>query len=81
MELTFEITTAIITAIVIGLVQAAKQLGLPTKYAPLTAIVLGVACTMVAAFFTASAGIIFTGLVIGLSACGLYSGVKTTAGK
>lgn len=60
----------VLTAAVLGIVQACKIAGLPTKYSPIVAIIVG------AVMYVAVAGIspehIVTGIVIGLSAVGLY---------
>lgn len=69
-----------LTAIVVGLVEALKKVGLPTKWCPLVSIILGV---LAGAFYSGTAikeGILM-GFAIGLSACGLYSGVKNTISK
>lgn len=75
------ITLAVITAVVIGLVQVAKLAGLPTQFAPLVAIVFGVLTALCLSFFQATTTVILNGVIIGLSAMGLYSGTKTTVGK
>ena len=62
----------ILIPIVTGLVSAIKTAGLPSKYAPAVSLVLGIA----AAYLINDT--IVSGLVIGLSASGLYSGVKAT---
>lgn len=60
----------VMTAAVLGLTQAFKIAGLPAKYSPIVAIIVG------AVMYVAVAGIspehIVTGVVIGLSAVGLY---------
>lgn len=60
----------VLTAAVLGIVQACKIAGLPAKYSPIVAIFVG------AVMYVAVAGIspehIVTGVVIGLSAVGLY---------
>lgn len=60
----------VLTAAVLGIVQACKIAGLPAKYSPIVAILVG------AVMYIAVAGIspehIVTGIVIGLSAVGLY---------
>lgn len=60
----------VLTAAVLGIVQACKIAGLPAKYSPIVAIIVG------AIMYVAVAGIspehIVTGVVIGLSAVGLY---------
>lgn len=60
----------VMTTAVLGIVQAFKIAGLPAKYSPIVAILVG------AVIYVAIAGIspanIITGVVIGLSAVGLY---------
>lgn len=60
----------VLTAAVLGIVQACKIAGLPAKYSPIVAIIVG------AVMYVAVAGIspehVVTGVVIGLSAVGLY---------
>lgn len=60
----------VLTAAVLGIVQACKIAGLPAKYSPIVAILVG------AVMYVAVAGIspehVVTGVVIGLSAVGLY---------
>jgi hypothetical protein len=71
---------AVIPAIV-GLVQVVKDLGVPSNYAPLAAVVFG----LLAGFAQFYAGRIpwitaaVTGIALGLSAVGLYAGAKTIA--
>lgn len=75
------IETTLIIAVIIGLVQAVKQFGLKSKHAPLLAIVFGV----VAAFGVAQEATlgltVFSGIVFGLTAAGLYSGTRAVTGK
>ena len=76
---TFQVTTSIISLVIIALITALKSFGLPTKWAPFVGIGLGIGSVLLVAFFEPTAEIIFTGIVIGLSALGLYdTGVKTT---
>jgi hypothetical protein len=79
--LTTEISLALITGVVIALVEVAKSVGLPSRFAPLLSVLLGVGSLLLLAFFQPATEIIFTGLVVGLSAAGLYSGVKATLAK
>ena len=67
---------AIIIPVIIGLVHVAKKTGLSSRYAPLLSIILGV----VAGYFYVSPNTIgvLMGIVGGLSASGLWSGVKAT---
>ncbi len=73
----FDITIAV--PILIALVSAAKTAGLPSRYAPLLSVVLGIV-----AFMLFATGYpldkVFEGLLAGLAASGLYSGVKATGG-
>lgn len=64
-------------AIVLGLVELVKQLGLSSKYAPLLSLTLGVGIQFL--IQDVSAASTLAGIVYGLSASGLYSGGKTTA--
>lgn len=71
-------TTAdvVLVAIITGLVQAAKGMGYPKKYAPALAVTLGI----LAGVFVVHPGNIVEGIVVGLAmglgAVGLYSGTK-----
>ncbi len=71
---------AIATSATVGLVQVVKTIGLPTRFAPLVSVLIGVG---MAALFGGGfhIAIIGMGIMIGLTSCGLYSGIKTTAGK
>jgi len=67
---------AALVGLIMALVQLAKQLGFPVKYSPILALALGIA----AGVFIMSPGDviqgIWSGIAMGLSAVGLYSGVK-----
>lgn len=60
----------VMTTAVLGIVQAFKIAGLPNKYAPIVSVFIG------AILYVAVSGVspehILTGIVIGLSAVGLY---------
>ena len=63
--------------VVLGVVSALKTIGLPSKWSPLVSIGL----SLVLAFFVGGLtlfDVILQGLIVGLSASGLYSGTKTT---
>ena len=65
--------------LVIGLVEVAKRAGLPSRFAPLLSLFLGVGL-----MFAVGADIIqatVLGLAVGLSASGLYSGVRASIGE
>lgn len=82
MEVLFTITVSVLTALVVGLTEVAKQFGLPSRYAPLWAVGLGVLATLGLAFFDLATQVILTGVAIGLSAAGLYDfGKKTILSK
>lgn len=59
-----------------GLVEVAKSAGLPSKYAPIVSLVIGIALGVATSLDNIGKGII-VGIAIGLSASGLYSGTKT----
>jgi len=69
-----------VVPIILALVQAIKMIGLPNKFAPLVSIAVGI---LIAFLFREATNdfsyIVFSGILYGLSASGLYSGVKTTA--
>jgi hypothetical protein len=78
-----ELNGVVIVPLIVGLVEAAKRLGLPVQYAALMALGLGIAAS-VGAWLTAQAGghdlfdATLVGLALGLSASGLYSVARTT---
>lgn len=73
--------------IVLGLVQVAKISGLPSQWAPLLAVMLGLVGGVALGFASgASDGMVWatdvsTGLLAGLGAAGIYSGTKATLKK
>jgi len=69
-------SNTIVVPIIVGLVEVAKRVGLPTKFLPLLAVVLGIANSYLFNEFS-----IIDGLVSGLMAVGLFSGVKASVGK
>lgn len=71
-------------ALIIGLAQMAKGLGLKTKWIPFLDVVLGIISGLVVYGYEYHLGLIrgfMLGLAIGLSACGLFSGVKNIVEK
>ena len=63
--------------IIIALAEVIKQLGVPAKFIPLVDIALGVAISLVTN--AKEQGIphsVITGVALGLSSCGAFSGVK-----
>lgn len=65
--------------VVIGIVSALKAAFLPSRFAPLVSLVLGLGVAFLIGGFSGLA--VLGGLVIGLSASGAYSQVKTTFTK
>lgn len=64
---------------VIGLVEVCKDLGLPTRAAPAAAVCFGVLAALAQLYAGTWPWIqaVVLGVSLGLSACGLYSGVRT----
>lgn len=63
--------------IIIALAEVVKQLGLPAKFIPAVDILLGVAISlMVNAREQGISKSIITGIALGLSSCGAFSGIK-----
>jgi hypothetical protein len=67
----------VLVPVVLGVVQVAKISGLDSRYSPALSLVLGVLGTYLVGHLGASQDII-QGLVVGLTASGLFSGAKTT---
>lgn len=70
----------------VGVLEALKRVGLPTKLIPIFALIFGVIAGFSFNSFDMSnmdiiINSIFTGLAIGLSSIGLYSGTKNTIAK
>ena len=63
--------------LIIGLAEVAKQLGFNPKFIPVFNIILGLAAGIGLNMDDIAKGV-FVGLAVGLSASGLYSGVKNT---
>ena len=66
----------IIGAVITALVQAIKLLGVNSKYCPVIAILLGVAFFAISGFGWFA--VVMNGIIVGLTAVGLYSGAKNT---
>ena len=78
------LTPAIQVALIIGLAEVIKRLGCPSKWIPLIDVVLGV----ISGVFVYSMYLgydyvpgVVMGIVMGLTACGLFSGIKNTLEK
>jgi len=68
----------ILVALTVGLVEVVKGLGIPKKYIPLVAIVIGVTFAIVGNISGELIVNITTGLGIGLASCGLFDFTKKT---
>ena len=71
-------------ALIIGLAQLVKNLGLKSKYIPLFDVLCGLVGGILVYFIEFKYDLIqsiMIGLAIGLSACGLFSGIKNLAEK
>lgn len=64
--------------VVTGMVQLLKMSGLPKKYTPITSLILGILSGYYYLAPDDPPKAIFMGIVVGLSAVGLYSGAKNT---
>ena len=80
------VAAAAAVPLIVAVVELCKALGLPTRLAPLAAVVVGLALGMLGtlvAFYPAARpwleGVL-GGIVLGLAASGLYSGQKTLRG-
>lgn len=75
-----EITTTflVLVPVVLGLVEGIKQMGVSTKFSPLFSLILGVLGVYLLGNFVISGPLILEGIVVGLTAAGLYSGAKKT---
>jgi len=74
MEIT--ISFAVLTAIVIGLVEVIKKLGVNSKFSPIVAIIVSIFLCWITGVKMPE--MLIGGLVMGLSAVGLFSGTKNT---
>ena len=71
-------------AIIIALAELVKRSGVDSKYIPLVDLGLGILSGVVVYVVYSHMQIvegILLGIALGLSACGLFSGVKNVAGK
>ncbi len=89
MEETHELITTLLTpvmqvALIMAIAEVVKRLGLNTKYIPLVDLGLGI-CSGLLIYtahlhFSPVEGVVL-GIALGLSACGLFSGVKNLTEK
>lgn len=73
-----EYTDVLLIAVIVGLVELLKKLNLPHKLLPVASLVFGLIGGVFYLFpHDIKAGLLM-GVIMGLSASGLYSGVKNT---
>ncbi|MFO7294436.1 MAG: hypothetical protein C0P72_000275 [Clostridia bacterium] len=68
-----------IIPLIVGIVELLKQVGLPSKFAALVSVILGIVIGIVYLSPDDIKKGILVGLALGLAASGLYSGTKSTA--
>ena len=80
----YQVSTAAISAAIIGILAIIKGFGINTKWIPLIGVALGVLAMLGVSYFESTATVIFTGIAIGLSSLGLYDfskkGVEIVSG-
>ncbi|AXH99248.1 hypothetical protein DV702_05535 [Sporosarcina sp. PTS2304] len=72
-----EITDIVLIPVIIGLIEVMKVYGLPKKLLPIFALLLGVCGGIFYLFPQDWKTGVLSGIIMGLSASGLYSGSKT----
>jgi hypothetical protein len=77
----FQVYDVALIPIIIGLVEILKGIGLPKKMMPFISVILGLAAGIFYVYPLDLKGGIIVGLMLGLSASGLYSGAKNTIEK
>lgn len=71
------ISSTVLIAMIVGLVQVAKWAGLSTRYAGLLAVICGIILGGINYYFNAGlAASLVSGIIMGLIASGAYSGTK-----
>ena len=74
-------TDALLIGVIIGIVELLKILGVPKKILPIASLMLGIISGMVYLFPEDPQAGILMGIIMGLSASGLYSGGKNILEK
>jgi hypothetical protein len=75
MDITISFLTLI--PITVGIVEVVKRVGLPKRFLPLLSVLAGIGCAIILGGETTGV-IALQGVVVGLSAVGLWSGVSNT---
>ena len=71
----------VLGAVILGIVEVAKEMGLNKRFIPVLALVLGVVGSLAMMYNNDVITAVIVGLITGLSAMGLFSGAKTTIGQ
>lgn len=82
--ITYLLTPVAQVGLIMGLAELVKKLGLDSKYIPLFDVIVGIVSGVGIYGIAYNKGIIngvLLGLAFGLSACGLFSGIKNTLKK
>lgn len=66
-------TQLIVVPVIVALVEVGKRLGISSRLAPLLALALGIG-----GFYIGQVDTVMNGILFGLTASGLYSGVRAT---
>ncbi|PAV27833.1 hypothetical protein CIL05_19995 [Virgibacillus profundi] len=77
----FTVYDAALIPLIVGLVEVLKRSGLPKRLLPIAALLFGVAAGIFYVFPNDLKSGIIAGIVMGLSASGLYSGSKNIVEK
>jgi len=77
----FEVYGVAMIGLIVGLVETLKRAGLPKRFLPLSSLFFGVIAGTIYIHPTNLKAGIIVGLMMGLSASGLYSGTKNTFEK
>jgi len=66
-----------LTPIIVGLVEVAKRIGLPSRYCPLLAVLLGIGISFAYQAVPNYPEMLLGGVMAGLTAVGLFSGARS----
>jgi len=77
----FEVYGVALVGLIVGLVEVLKRTGFPKRFLPLSSLIFGVAAGVFYVHPTDLKVGVIVGLMMGLSASGLYSGTKNTFEK
>lgn len=77
----FEVYGVALIGLIVGLVEVLKRAGLPRRFLPLSSLIFGVSAGVIYIYPSDLKAGIIVGLMMGLSASGLYSGTKNTFEK